>query len=365
MTVFTVNTNDFRQALRSVSVHASGDPDDDFWNRIRIDVGPVNVQVYASQGFTAAMAIVSVIDHEDGELQSFDISPTSVKDLLRLFPFDKKHEHEQLLEVSVTSDEHFQVRDVSGFLPGKTVELPRVPQTDALKHIPSVLGRTVHSTAKHYLDGVLITNGAWLGLFATAASVYGSEVCLTPYSEDTGRGRILATVGESFIGALIGRTTSDQDLVQGSIRNRDAWQQRLPAVLTSDPVVDLEAVLAAAEEDADQDGDQDNDEGTSPGTEMIGMPLGVDLDDLIAAAELVVTTQFASTSMLQRKMRVGFARAGRFMDLLEQAGVVGPAKGTKARDVRCPPEDIDAALRAIREFHTPDEPEEGEDDEQD
>lgn len=257
MTVFTVNTGDLRRALRSVVVHASQDPDDDFWNRVRLDVGPVNVQVYASQGFTAAMGLVSVIDHQDGELDSFDISPSAVKDVLSLFPVDKKHEFEQLLEVSVTGEEHFQVRDVSGFLPGKTVELPRVPQTDALRHIPSVLGRTVHSSGKHFLDGVLITQGVWLGLFATAAKVYGDEVCLTPYSEDTGRGRLLATVGESFIGALIGRTTSDQDLVRASISHRDAWRDRLPAVLTTDPVVDLEAVLADSETTEDQEDDTD------------------------------------------------------------------------------------------------------------
>jgi hypothetical protein len=332
MTRITVETVDLRQALKAVAPHLDPDKDYPQLHRVRLAVGPVNLTVSATNRFTCGHALVSILENTDGDLAQIDLSPTDVKEILALFPTSKAGELGDTIELA-TDDKHLTVTDVSGLFPGKSLRLPRTPLEESFPDIAELLSKILARDPQG--ANRLITAGQFMGLFTKASAAYAAPLVIEPAG---GKGALLISCGESFIGMLM-QIRIDEDTTAQINGWHSDWMTRLSDTVTGyAPRLDLKTStgLFLAELDTEPD------------------PAATDLEQ---AAELIIATQFGSTSMLQRKLRIGFAKAAGLMDQLEALGLVGPAEGSKARDVFAYPEDLPTWLDKIRNTNTEPDPE--------
>lgn len=332
MPTFTVEVEDLRAAFTAVLPHVSSDKKNHQLRRVRLTPFGQNLEISATDRYTVALGMVSIWE-SDGEADIIDLDPVEVQQILTVFTPPPRGE-EAALEIRTTAAE-LTLTDVGGLIDGKALTLPRVTADEGYPSLRHLFVGRLHGAPD-------VTGAAWfhakhLARFQAAQRVYGHPLVIdrTPGPATMWSVRC----GESFIG-LICPVRPDEDALAEDARWVEDWSRRLPST-TTPPPASFAAELLKFGTGVFTTTTRDDDEDGEPAGE------GPDVGLVRSAAEIVITTQFASTSMLQRKLRVGFAAAGGLMDRLELAGIVGPRDGSKAREVLVLPADLVAALERL------------------
>ncbi|MGW0043450.1 hypothetical protein [Rhodococcus sp. NPDC003348] len=233
MASILVGTNDFRAGLASVLIHACTSDKLPSLCRVRIDIGPENVTITATDRFTAGLSIVSVVAHlntsdrEETDLPWVEVIDLHVDDAKQILSVlkggkDVGDEPEFLLRIDSTP-EHVTITDSSGLIDGRALTLPRFDSDDAFPVIEQLIAK-IHSGHPALLENVAFA-GVYLARFKVASTSYKEPVHVE--ATTTSRG-LLIRCGESFLGAIM-PIPRDKDADEKIAAWRDAWTRRLPA----------------------------------------------------------------------------------------------------------------------------------------
>ncbi|WP_411732171.1 DNA translocase FtsK [Paeniglutamicibacter sp.] len=350
----TVNTADLRHALVSVQPHVHNDAATGL-ALVHFMATHENLYVQATNTASAGLAIVSLWEAEeltgDPSADAFDLDPTVVKELLQVFKASKNQPDDEIgdsMQITVTRKELTFI-DMSGLFPGKTYIVPNGNSSEVFPNLPRLFNDAME--ARKQVPARIMANGKLLQLFAHASAAYKEPLAIEPTDTKT---RMLITCGESFLGMLMPVSAEDGTELDAKLKeSKEGWMQRLPELafaLKANPEAGRrgasEALAKAVQHVADATPGATFSIKTSTGLHVVSLP-SEDRATLCEAVELVVTTQFGSVSMLQRKLRIGFAKAANVMDKMEAIGVVGPADGSKARTVMFPAEKLAEALAGV------------------
>ncbi|MFC0314510.1 DNA translocase FtsK [Gordonia phosphorivorans] len=364
----TVPTAQLRAALIACRPHVDKPPADSSQKLARTRVWAAGDQllVGATDRQTVALAAVHVTDSSpDSDAGQFDLAPIDVKKILAVFQItNAKLADDYFVRLvwraaisttttAVTGEPAadavatwLHLTDVSGLLSGDELELTGMTTSDDFPDIPAQIARWCALPTCAGADAFGVPELV-LDRFRVAAKAYEQAVTISAPSDIH---LMLWQIGDHFLGAAtagrIDLTGSEETATDSALalrRARDRWQHRLPTPIPGDP--DMVTVWNATAVDLDET-PEDGDDTPEPSLD------GLDQELVIAAARLVVESQFGSASMLQRKLRIGYAKAGRVLDVLARFRVVGSSQGaTVTRLVLARPADLPEITAEITDSH--------------
>lgn len=328
--MFEVDAGRFIQALRAIVAHAS--TEDTSVPFFRVQITATSHEVTLSAGSLLSYGVMFMPTTEPADRTVVHLRPTDVADLMKLFKPAK--DTYPTLKIKADKSGRVTITEWHGIgFQGRVLELVPLAGLDDAPNLAAMVSGLLSHPAADQRPVTEVYTAALMALTASAAAI-GEPVVLEATVEN---GPVLARIGPDFVAILAARKTDESDAIRERERVRGELLLRLP-----DPGVelarrlkdDLIVTLIPAHHDQPE----------------------ADADELVAeAAGLVIGHQFGSASMLQRKLRVGFAKAGWVMDQLEDFGVVGPSEGSAPREVLIVVEDHDKVVAAIRDGKSPEQ----------